>query len=196
MNFLAHLHLSGENDGLIVGNFLADFIRNSQVEDLPEPIREGVALHRMIDTYTDNHPMVRQSSARLRPKHRKYAPVLVDVFYDFLLARNWGRYHAAPLSNFTASTYQVLEEHRSLMPPFLQERLSLMIADDWLHRYTTPEGLSFVFSRMKRRLTRPEWLSGALDSLLADLEAYEEEFNAFFPEVIEFVKGGERGERV
>ena len=89
MNHLAHFVLSGDDDDLAIGNFLADFITNRQLPDFTEGVQRGIHLHRAIDAFTDAHPVVKQSTKRLHPFHHKYSPVIVDVYYDFLLAKNW-----------------------------------------------------------------------------------------------------------
>lgn len=183
MNFLAHLLLSAHDEALMVGNFMADFVPNRVVATLPEAVQRGIGMHRFIDRYTDNHPLVRQATRRLHARHHKYAPVLVDVYYDFLLAQNWSRFAQMPIEDFASRAYEVLLRHRHLMPPRLQERLDLMVADDWLRRYRTLEGMRHVFERMKRYVSRPEWLEGAVDSLIAQRALLEEEFLIFFSEV-------------
>ncbi len=187
MNFLAHIYLSDNDENLIVGNFLGDFLSNKGVAALPEPIQEGVRLHRKIDTFTDQHAFVRQSTARLRPKHGKYSPVLLDVFHDYILAKNWERYSNSNLRDFTKDAYQILLAHVQLMPDFLRQRLPLMVADDWLMRYSTPAGLNFTFSRLKLRSSHPEFFDDALSSLEENYPDLEREFNLFFPEICEFV---------
>ena len=188
MNFLAHLFLSGNEEHLIVGNFLGDFLKNRQVARLPRPFQEGVRLHRKIDTFTDGHPAVRRSARRLRPVHGKYAPVILDILQDFLLAKNWERYSDVSLAEFTTGVYAILKTHLHLMPEILQERLPLMIADDWLVRYGTEEGLRFTFSRVKLRSSAPRFFENAVESLNANFEPLEADFNAFFPEAIRAVK--------
>lgn len=63
MNFLAHIYLSGDNDLIKIGNFMADGIRGKQFEHFPEDVQKGIVLHRFIDTYTDSHDIFRQSIA-------------------------------------------------------------------------------------------------------------------------------------
>lgn len=188
MNFLAHLFLSHEDEGLLVGNFLGDFTRNKELADYPRRVRQGVWLHRAIDSYTDNHPLVITGMRRLYERHHKYAPVLIDIFYDHLLSHNWSDFADIPLPDFTRKVYGILERHQQLMPGFLQRRLSLMIADDWLLLYGKVEGLEFTFRQLKKRVSRPEFLDGAVDSLLLDFELYDREFRTFFPDVIDFVR--------
>lgn len=189
MNFLAHLFLSGGNDDLLVGNFLADYLSNEQVRRYPAPIQEGVRLHRAIDSYTDKHPEVLKGVRRLYEAHGKYAPVVIDVFYDYLLSVNWLRYSAQPLPEFCREAYGVLADHLDIMPPGLQRHLPMMIADNWLQSYGSHNGLAIAFSRMKMRASRPKYLDGALESLILHFEALNEEFNAFFPDVIEYAQG-------
>ncbi len=188
MNFLAHLFLSGGRENLIVGNFLGDFLKNKEVALLPEHVREGIRLHRQIDSFTDAHPMVLQSARRLRPVHGKYSPVILDVFHDFILAKNWQTYSVERLESFAAETYEILKKNIGLMPPFLQERLPRMIADDWLVRYGTEDGLAFTFTRLKTRTSVPALLDNAVASLKKDYPDFEAEFNAFFPDVLAFTK--------
>ncbi len=187
MNFLAHIFLSGPDENLVVGNFLADFISNKEVFKLPANIQKGVQMHRQIDTFTDHHPIVRKSAKRLHKAHGKYAPVILDVFYDFLLAQNWERYSTQSLEVFTADVYEVLLRHLPLMPEILQDRLPRMIADNWLVRYGTEEGLRFTFSRVKLRSSAPHFFENAVESLTSNYHEFEEAFNIFFPEVIDEV---------
>jgi len=167
----------------LVGNFIGDFVKNRELPAYPPAVREGVMLHRRIDRYTDNHPLVLQGVRRLYAEHGKYAPVIVDIYYDHLLAVNFGAYHELPLSEFAADIYRVLERRRAWMPPVLQERLPLMIADDWLSSYATLDGLDYTFERMKHRVSKPDYLEGAVSSLQAHYEQYKAEFRRFFPDV-------------
>ncbi|MEX0290603.1 MAG: DUF479 domain-containing protein, partial [Flavobacteriaceae bacterium] len=92
MNFLAHIYLSFGDDEITIGNFIADSIRGKKYKHLPERVQKGVILHRAIDTFTDAHPTVRQSSKRLHENYSHYSRVIVDIFYDHFLAKNWKNY--------------------------------------------------------------------------------------------------------
>ncbi len=188
MNFLAHTFLSGDNEGWIVGNFLGDFLRNKQVQALPAAIREGVKLHRHIDTYTDQHPAVLQGVRRLYPEHHKYAAVLMDVYYDHLLTQNWAQYSQEPLHEFANRAYAVLLRYTDLMPEPVAQRLERMISDNWLLKYGTFEGLDFAFERMRHYVSAPTHLDGAVESLQHHMPALQIEFGVFFPDLIESIK--------
>ena len=189
MNFLAHLFLSCEQEELLVGNFLADLIKNRDLGSYSAGIKEGVQLHRKIDQFTDLHPMVSQGVRRLHPFHRKYASVIVDVFYDYLLAKNWSRYTEEDFIAFTKRVYTILEKYQPRMPAKIQIRLSNMIAGDWLIGYSKYEGLAFTFDRMQYRLSKPEQLKGVIENLQRFESEFDQEFTVFFPEVMAFVQG-------
>lgn len=180
MNFLAHLLLGAPDEALMVGNFVADLVSKGEVASFPEAVQRGIRMHHFIDQFTDRHPLVRQATRRLHARHHKYAPVLVDVYYDFLLSQNWNRFSDVPLRAFSTRTYAVLQHHRHLMPPRLQSRLDRMVADDWLHKYRTFDGMQQVFARMQRYVSRPDWLEGAVDSLMAQRLQLETEFLVVF----------------
>lgn len=187
MNYLAHLFLSCDNEDLLIGNFIADSITNSELGQYPPEIQEGVYLHRKIDTYTDQHPLVRQGARRLRLHHGKYAPVVIDVLYDYLLANHWERYSGTSLPDFAQNVYRIFTKRMSEMPPRLQHSLPKMIAHDWLNNYKTEAGMRFTLSKMDERTRFPSNFADGLKHLMADYDLFAEEFNAFFPEVIAYV---------
>ena len=184
MNFLAHFFLSGDNDHLRVGNFLGDYLNNAQVNELPSEIQKGVALHRIIDTYTDQLPEVLKGVRRMYSKHSKYASVIIDVFYDYFLALNWSKYSDQPMQEFIDEVYGSLNRFHHLMPEPVHTYVPQMIADNWLETYATHNGIAYVFKRMRHRVSRPGLLEGALDTMIEHFEPLNTEFNQFFPDVI------------
>ncbi|MBK8492133.1 MAG: DUF479 domain-containing protein [Saprospirales bacterium] len=188
MNFLAHAYLSFDIPHLVVGNFLGDFLRHSEAQALPPSIQEGIRLHRKIDTYTDSHPSVKEGTARIRTFHGKYAPVVVDMFYDYLLSAHWKEYHELPLPQFSRSVYGILESHLPIMPSRLQERVPRMIAGDWLTSYSTPDGMVYAFDRIKYRASKPEWFENAFQNLINNWDPFVADFSNFFPDLVQYVK--------
>lgn len=188
MNFLAHLFLSCDDEELLIGNFIADSIRNNEVANYDEGIQKGIFLHRKIDSFTDNHAVVRRGTKRLQPLHHKYSPVVIDVFYDYLLIQNWALYAGQTLSEFTQSVYRILEKNEAMMPTRLRKSLPRMIEHDWLVNYGKLEGIAYTFSRIQARVSQPQHLEGATASLQRDLDFLMEEFNLFFPDVIQMVE--------
>lgn len=188
MNFLAHLYLSCEQEELLVGNFLADYIGNKDLIKYAAPIQDGILLHRKIDSYTDNHEIVRKGVHRLYAAHSKYAPVIIDVLYDYFLAKNWYKYHDLALTDFANQTYDILLKYLDIMPERLQGVLPRMVEDNWLVGYSKKQGIAFTFNRMKRRVSKPQYLENILESMERDFDQLDEEFNLFFPDVIDYVR--------
>lgn len=189
MNFLAHVFLTKKNTALMVGNFVADFLKgNKHEETYPFDVLEGIQLHRKIDKFTDQHEVVKAGYQMLKPLQGRYASVTLDIYYDYFLVKNWEQYSSLNLEQFTQSIYQRLEDYMELYPPFLQRRLPLMIGDNWLVRYGTIDGLAFTFSKMANRASKP----AAFQRAVQDLQTYETElnknFNAFFPDLAKFVE--------
>lgn len=185
MNYLAHLFLSCHDDDLMIGNFIADSIRNKEVANFSEGIQQGILLHRKIDSFTDNHPIVRQATRRLHPHHHKYAPVVIDVFFDNLLANNWQLYASETLPDFAKRMYAILTKRQLDLPLKMQKYVPNMVANDWLQKYGTTDGLQYTFERMDKRTKFKSNFVNAVSHLQADYDLYEEEFNQFFPDVME-----------
>jgi acyl carrier protein phosphodiesterase len=185
MNFLAHAYLSGDDPKIMVGNFIADFVKGRQALNTFETeIKRGIELHRLIDEFTDSHPVVSQSKDRLRPKYRHYSGVIVDVFYDHFLARNWTNYHATPLPDFAARVYKTMEDHNALLPTGVLRMLPYMKRGNWLVNYSKVEGIDRALTGMASRTPYLSKMDEAVQDLLKDYNAFQKEFEAFFPELI------------
>ncbi len=187
MNFLAHLFLSCNDEDLLIGNMMGDFIKNREIPGYPESVQRGIRLHRSIDSYTDQHPQVRKGTQRLQPNFRKYAPVVIDIYYDYILANSWQRYSATAFDNFRQEVYAILEKRMAELPVKLRKRLPAMIQGDWLKSYQTASGLNFAFRKLGERAQFPVDFSKATQILMDHLPSFEAEFHAFFPQAIAFV---------
>lgn len=187
MNFLAHLFLARHNEDWMLGNLIADFITNKELDGLSPQVREGVMVHRYIDTFTDKHEAVKKSTRRLRFVYHKYAPVVADIYYDYLLIKNWEQYTDLDFEQFRYQTYDMLLARMEEIPPNLKERLPKMIANDWLKNYGTEAGLQFTFDQFAKRTTFKVDFAQAAEILMEYLLEFDDDFNAFFPEIMEYV---------
>jgi len=188
MNFLAHLFLSGNNDEMLVGNLLGDFMKGRKISSFDEGIINGIILHRKIDEFTDNHPLVVKTKERLRPLFKHYTPVVADIYYDHFLAANWNDYSEVDLKDFAQHSYQVLRKHKELFPPRFQQALVYMRFRNVLVSYAKFSGIDFAFNRMALRSNYPSNLKNATIELKANYDLYLAEFQKFFPELQEYVK--------
>ncbi|HMB62259.1 MAG TPA: acyl carrier protein phosphodiesterase [Eudoraea sp.] len=186
MNFLAHIYLSFEDEEIAIGNFIADSIRGKNYKHLPPRIQKGVLLHRAIDTYTDAHPIHRKSSKRLHKHFSHYSRVIVDIFYDHFLAKNWARYSQVPLELFVEGFYELLKANFEIMPDGVKRMMPYMIADNWLYNYSRLEGIERVLNGMNRRTKNKSKMNFAIIDLKEHYDDFEKEFTSFFEELIIF----------
>ncbi len=187
MNYLAHLFLSCQSEESMIGNFLADMTTLKETRSIPNVYQEGVRLHRSIDHFTDQHPAVRSSIGLIRPEQRKYSPVVIDIYYDFLLYKNWSLYMDLPFELFTQKAYGILEKHLPSIPTRLHLRIRKMIAAKWLDQYTHYPGLHDVFMRLKYRSSFDNQLHNAALHLQEKESELSGHFREFFPELMEHV---------
>ncbi|MES2821324.1 MAG: ACP phosphodiesterase [Pseudomonadota bacterium] len=182
MNYLAHLHLGGPQPAQLLGSLYGDFVKGRLAGRYPPAIEAAIGLHRRIDVFTDSHPLVLQAKARFPQARRRFAGIVLDIFFDHCLAREWVRYAAEPLPVFTARVYRVLADEAAL-PPRLAQIAPLMAAQDWLGAYRDFAVLERVLQGMSRRLSRPEGLAGSMAELERLYEPLLADFRAFYPEL-------------
>jgi len=183
MNFLAHIYLSDDNDLIKIGNFMADGIRGKHYEHLPPDIQKGILLHREIDTFTDAHPVFRQSTKRLHERYHHYAGVIVDIFYDHYLAKNWSSYSEEKLEDFVANFYQSLQDNYHLLSDRTKGLMPYMIEHNWLVNYQYKEGIARILFQMDRRSRNESKMQYAVDELETFYHEFETEFTLFFPDL-------------
>ncbi len=188
MNFLAHIYLSFGDDEIAIGNFIADSIRGNKIDHLPDRIQKGVILHREIDTYTDSHSIPKISSKRLHKNYSHYSRVIVDIYYDHFLAKNWKNYSDTPLKIFVNDFYDLLENNYTILPNGVQRMMPYMISDNWLYNYSKMEGMDRVLNGMNRRTKNKSKMNFAILDLEEHYTDFEREFTDFFNELITFSK--------
>lgn len=183
MNFLAHIYLSGNNNLLKIGNFMADSVRGHRYLDYPDELRKGILLHRYIDTFTDAHPIYRKSKHRLHEKYGHYSGVIMDIVYDHFLAKNWNLYSEEPLEIYAEAFYKLLKENHSLLTEKTQKMIPYMIARNWLVSYATLEGLEMILFQMDYRTQHRANMQEAIVEVKNFYPQLEEEFTLFFEEL-------------
>lgn len=188
MNHLAHARLAGPDPLDIAANLMGDFVRGRLGERFPPRVAAGIRLHRAIDAWTDDHPLHRRSRQRLDPPFRRFAPILVDIYYDHFLARHFERFHHKPVERFTDDVYDALDNHRALLPSALARLAPVWRRRDLLAAYAELAVIDDVFSGIAGRLTRENPVASGGAPLRADYAGFEADFLAFFPELLEFAR--------
>ncbi|MCF0069922.1 acyl carrier protein phosphodiesterase [Dyadobacter sp. CY261] len=187
MNFLAHILLSGENEGVMMGNYVGDFIKGRLTEEKtanwnPNYVL-GLKLHRFIDSFTDSHPEVREAKDVAAVTQGKLAGIVMDIYFDYFLAKNFAHYHGEPLRVYAHRTYSIVEKNEHLIPETMIPMVRSMIRQDWLTAYATLDGIDTTFHRLSRRAEFLAPISTAVSDLRANEAFYYTKFLSFFPEL-------------
>jgi len=189
MNFLAHLFLGPRDPERALGSLLGDFVRGPVSSlALPEGVREGIWLHRRIDSFTDSHPLIAQSRTRVSAERRRYAGIMIDMFYDHLLATHWDRFADQSIGAFTAQMYPLLRAQRAVIPDNAWRVIDHMTEHDWLGSYVRMASLHRALDNISLRLRRTNTLPGSASELEQDYAGFEADFLAFMPQVIAFAE--------
>lgn len=186
MNYLAHLALAAEDEHLLVGGFLGDFVKGRLTGHYPAAVERGIRLHRAIDRFADEHPLPRKSAGRLPPRFYRYGGIITDIVYDHLLARHWEGYYDLPLEQFSRSALTTLLRNQAyLSGSALRTALRM-------HQLNAPAGYGdFVFVErslhwLSTRLTRTNPLQEAAGAVIHHLDGFNRDLEKFFPELREF----------
>lgn len=188
MNFLAHLHLANATPESAVGNLMPDFVRVRRLDELDPDVREGVLSHRAVDAFVDTHPAYLRSRAMLRDACDHFAPILVDVFNDHLLAMTWADWHEQPLEAFTTGCYRRLAVGAYLMPPRMRRPIAMMIEQDWLGSYATLDGIAARLTQMAlrfdQRFGRTFDVACVIEAFSEHRATFDEQFPRLFNDVL------------
>lgn len=184
MNFLGHLFLSGHDDQVIVGNFMADAVKGRDLSRFDAGLQRGIRLHRAIDSFTDGHPLQRRGRERAHAHAGRYASVVMDLFYDHVLAVHWNEFHPEPLATFAQRMYRLLERNLAVMPDRTRRMVPYMIEGDWLTSYATLEGIAWALDGLSRRVPEGGSMRGAETVLREHFETYTAEFRVFLPAIV------------
>ena len=165
MNYLAHLSLSFKNDDLMLGNLVADFTRKAKFSDFSSEVQRGIKLHHFIDDYTDSHSLVEEAKALIRPQQGKFSGVVMDIYFDHLLARDYHFWHRESLADFAQNAYQLFNLRKDELPEATVHMLHYMERGNWLLNYASLEGLQRSLKGMSSRTKYPNNMDQASHQL-------------------------------
>lgn len=192
MNFLAHLYLSGNDEQVMVGNFIADWVRGKKFDAYTPRIVKGILMHREIDSFTDHHPLVKQSKAFFYESHQRYSGIVTDIVYDHFLSSHWKKYSVMNRLDFISSVHSILYRYRFFFPGHSKIILPSLVHNGWLHHYISFYGLEQVLQRMSLRTSLPEMTGSAIDILRQNYSTIEGHFESFFDELRLHIEEWER----
>ena len=185
MNFLAHAYLSGDDEDILIGNFIADAVKGNNTARFRDGIQKGILLHREIDKFTDQHAVFIRSKNRIQEQYGKFSGVVIDIYYDHFLAVEWDSYSDKELSEFALYVYNLMFENYAILPARSKRILPYMAIHNWLVGYSRFKDLQWVFNGMSRRSKQyNSGMEGAVESLKNDYESFQKDFKEFFPDLV------------
>jgi len=187
MNYLAHSVLSCGDEDLMLGNLITDMITKKDEEAYLESIKKGIDLHRKIDSYTDSHPVVKESLQLIYPTQGKYAPVVLDILWDYFLSKNWKHFQGEDIFDFSHNIYILIEKNYDRLQPKIVKRFEGMIRADWLQSCISRKRLRGTFTHLHKRTKFKSNFDKVDEILDAHEDALNDAFMKFFPEMIEYV---------
>ena len=184
MNYLGHMILSGDDENILLGNFIGDHIRNRSLPLYSHSVQKGIQLHRAIDLYTDHHEKSRELRTVLFDDYRHRSRVILDLFYDHFLAANFDEFHSLSLSSYVQKVSSTLQRHVHRMPESAQRYFTAMRKYDWLMVYAEPNGIQWILNQMsKRKNIKP--MGNAVELLNQNYSYFKENAFIFLREVID-----------
>ena len=188
MNHLAHLALAGSEPAMLVGAILGDHVKGRLTGNYPADIERGIRLHRAIDAFTDQHAMVRQSQNRFDLRFRRYSGIILDVYFDYLLARSWSLYYPSELSRYSSEVLAVLVEQQGMLTDRAAQQVKHMHARNSLAAHGEQAYLEGALTHISTRLSRANPLTEAAAECKRIGDAIEPDFHAFYPCLHDFVE--------
>jgi len=191
MNWLAHLFLSQQQIDFQMGNILADPLKGRLWNDASINMQKGMEVHKIIDSYSDSHPLVQKSKSTLR-KNGLLRAVIVDLTYDYFLTKNWDRYSNISLEKFTNEFYEKVKKRSRFLPLKAQSFMNNLVQADVLNKYQNLHKLQIGFERLdmrlSKRLLKRETASGYFNEVYKNIDDLENDFLSFFPELCSHTK--------
>jgi acyl carrier protein phosphodiesterase len=186
MNYLAHAYLSFNDEEILLGNLVSDFVKGKKKFDFTEGIQKGITLHRAIDTFTDSHEATKIAKEIFRPCYRLYSGAFVDVVYDHFLATDVSEFSEQSLEEFSENVYKTVDRHISELPEPFARMFPYMKSQNWLFNYRTRWGTESSFGGVVRRARYLEESETAASLFEKHYNAFEQCYRAFFPDVKSF----------
>ncbi|UXI68109.1 ACP phosphodiesterase [Tahibacter amnicola] len=186
MNLLAHALIAGANPDHVIGSVMGDFVHGVLPTSLPPAVLDGVRLHRAVDSYTDSHPIIVNLRTQFQPPFRRFSGMLVDVWFDHLLSRDFTRWDARPLDAYCDQLHALFDTHAERLPADMWRFIRFMREYGLPAGYRERPAIGEVYQRMARRFSRPTPLAQAMPVMESLDQPLEDAFNAFFPELTAF----------
>lgn len=189
MNYLAHIHLAHTTNTSLLGNFLGDFVKGSDLSHLPLDLQKGVRLHRSIDTFTDSHACVVSLRKGFPRNIRRMSGVVIDIYFDYLLSLNWAQYNNTDMTIMLAKFYEQLASTSLEIGGRFPEVKSGLLSYKWLHEYEQKETVIKAFKHIEKRLGYRITFANAAADFIEQYDAQlNQAFSQFYPQLMKYCK--------
>ena len=183
MNYLAHAFLSNNNKDLLVGNFIADHVTGNNFSDYSPQIIEGIILHRRIDAFTDAHTHFKKSKRVFYTGFEKYSGILIDIYFDYFLAKNFLYHSNIALDIFSENVYKIYTAHETILPKSSARFLGYVVKNNIYSAYATAQGIERVLYHLSQRINHKVKLNDSIPLFLANEAELQANFEAFIADI-------------
>jgi acyl carrier protein phosphodiesterase len=180
MNYLAHAFLSNNQPDLLIGNFIADHLHGNNLSAYPDGIKKGILLHRTIDTFTDNHPNFKLAKRIFYNGFEKHSSILIDIYFDYFLAKNFQHHAPISLPEFSKNVYSVYQQNLEILPKTSVHFLNYVLKNNTYQTYATIQGIETVLFQLSNRIKHNVWLNQSLTLFQQNETELHQHFNLFF----------------
>jgi acyl carrier protein phosphodiesterase len=186
MNYLAHAYLSFNQAETLVGNMISDFVKGKKKFNYSTGIQKGIALHRAIDEFTDNHEATKSARKLFQPYYGLYSAVFMDVVYDHFLALDDGEFTDSSLLEFSQTTYELLDGYEIVFPDKFRSIYPYMKEYNWLYNYKNKLGIKRSFEGISYRALYMTESTTAFKVFNENYDLLQGYYSSFFPSVKNF----------
>ena len=186
LNHLAHALLAGTDSDMLLGGMLGDFWRGAPDPSWRVGVTRGVILHRKIDVYTDRHEAVVAARNRFEAPYRRYAGILLDVYFDHVLARDALRESSDAMMSLSMRMLDLLDANRDWLPDDLNRFARYFRLAGLFASYAERATIENVLTGIGRRLKRDNPLATAGAILWENQTALDASFARFFPDLVRY----------
>ena len=188
MNYLAHAFLSNNDEELLIGNFIADHLRGNNFTGLSQRVIEGVLLHRKIDSFTDEHADFKKSKRIFYNGFEKYSGILIDIYFDYFLAKDFSKYSDISLPEFSKKVYSIYSDNQDLLPKSSSRFLEYVIQNNVYLSYSRIQGIETVLNHLSHRIKHRVQLDDSVKIFKENEAELQNNFDAFFRDILQRFK--------
>ncbi|WP_165043169.1 ACP phosphodiesterase [Dysgonomonas sp. ZJ709] len=188
MNFLAHAFLSFDNPDILVGNLIADMVKGKQMDVYPSEIRRGIKIHRLIDSFTDSHPVTLEAKKLFQESAGRYGSSFLDVSYDHFLALDPLNQPKEGWELFAQNCYAQIEERGNILPSIFCNMYMYMKSEDWFSNYQNMWMIERSFDRLKRRASYLDDNAPVFADFEKNYNTIQKSYELFFPDLKKYVE--------